>query len=64
LSIVDLRRTHKIENAQMASPCGWTPFDGMTVTGWPAATIVRGKLVMRDGEILGPPIGRPVSFRS
>jgi dihydroorotase len=63
-SIVDLARVQKIENAQMATQCGWTPFDGVTVTGWPVATVVRGHVVMRDGELLGPPVGRPISFRS
>jgi len=63
-SIVDLGRAQKIENAQMATQCGWTPFDGVIVTGWPVATIVRGHLVMRDGEILDPPAGKPITFRS
>jgi len=63
-SIVDLRRSQKIENAQMATKCGWTPFDGLTVAGWPVATIIRGRTVMRDAEVLGAPSGRPVAFRS
>ncbi len=63
-SIVDLARVQKIENAQMATQCGWTPFDGVTVTGWPVATIVRGQMVMREGEIVAPPVGRPIAFRS
>jgi dihydroorotase len=63
-SIVDLARVQKIESARMATQCGWTPFDGVNVTGWPVATIVRGHLVMRDGEILGAPAGKPINFRS
>jgi dihydroorotase len=62
-SIVDLRAAHKIENAQMASPCGWTPFDGLTVTGRPAATIIRGQIAMRDGALVGLPSGREIGFR-
>ncbi len=52
-----------IEDSWIVSPCGWTPFDGMRVTGWPQATIVRGTVVMRDGEVLGAPSGRLVRFR-
>jgi dihydroorotase len=52
----------RIENAQIASPCGWTPFDGVRVTGWPMATIVRGNLVMRDGALVQSLAGRPVGF--
>jgi dihydroorotase len=63
-SIVDLAATRTISTGWIASPCGWTPFDGQTVTGWPAATIVRGQIVMRDDAILGAPAGRAVTFRS
>jgi len=62
-SIVDLAARRKIENGQMATQCGWTPFDGVWVTGWPAATILRGEIVMRDGEVIGAPGGRGISFR-
>jgi dihydroorotase len=63
-SIVDLKHLQKISNAMIVSQCGWTPFDGVTVTGWPTATIIRGEVVMRDGEIFGPPLGMPIQFRS
>jgi dihydroorotase len=63
-SIVDLARRETIENSNLATPCGWSPFDGARITGWPIATIIRGKIVMRDGEILRPFAGRPVGFRS
>lgn len=61
-TLVDLKRQETITNQWIASRVGWTPFDGMKVRGWPVATIVRGHVVMRDGELLGQPIGRPVSF--
>jgi dihydroorotase len=62
LTLVDLAARRTIRAADMASPCGWTPFDGMAVTGWPVATVVRGSVVMRDGAVLGAPTGRPVAF--
>jgi dihydroorotase len=62
-SLVDLKQTHIISNAEMATQCGWTPFDGIKITGMPRATIIRGHLAMRDGEILGAPEGRPITFR-
>jgi dihydroorotase len=61
-TIVDLRRKRRIEESWIASPCGWTPFAGMTVTGWPAMTIVRGAVVMRDDAVLGEPQGKLVRF--
>ena len=62
-TIVDLNRKHMIADAQMASKCGWTPFDGDTVTGWPIGTIIRGRRVMWEGEILGDAAGAPVRFQ-
>lgn len=62
-TLVDMRRQRRIEESWIASPCGWTPFAGMNITGWPVATIVRGRAVMREDEVLGRPTGRLVRFR-
>jgi dihydroorotase len=64
LTVIDLQKKETITNKWIASRCGWTPFDGMRVTGWPVMTIVGGSIVMRDSEILGAPIGKPVRFFS
>ena len=62
LTVVDMRRRETITNAWMASRAGWTPYDGMSVTGWPVGTIVRGHTVMWDGELAAPAQGEPVRF--
>jgi dihydroorotase len=62
LTIVDLKRTETITNAWVESRVRWTPYDGKRVTGWPVGTIVRGRRVMWQGEILGPAGGEPVAF--
>jgi len=51
-----------IENKWIASRCGWTPFDGVTVTGFPVGTIVRGETVMWEGALAGTPQGQPLKF--
>lgn len=61
-TIVDLRRKHTIRNADVQSRAGWTPYDGVEVTGWPIGTIIRGARVMWEGKILGPAHGQPVRF--
>jgi dihydroorotase len=61
-TVVDLKAKKTITNDMIASKCGWTPFDGMNVTGWPIATVIRGNIVMRNGEAQGTQIGRPVRF--
>lgn len=62
LTLVDLAARRTIRAADQATRVGWTPFDGKEVTGWPIATVVRGHLVMRDGALVGAPVGRPVRF--
>lgn len=61
-SIVDLKRVRTIENKWIASRCGWTPFDGVSVTGWPIMTMIRGSLVMRDDQLINQPQGQPIRF--
>ena len=63
LTLVDMQARRTIEAARMASPSGWTPFDGMQVTGWPVATIVRGTVAMRDGALVGAASGRAAIFQ-
>jgi dihydroorotase len=62
LTVVDMKRRATITNDWIASLSGWTPYDGKGVTGWPVGTIVRGRRVMWEGEILGAAAGAPVSF--
>ncbi|MCF4165972.1 dihydroorotase [Zavarzinia compransoris] len=62
LTLVDLAATREITGDWLASRCGWSPFEGMSVTGWPMATIIRGHIVMRDGEVPGPALGEPLRF--
>ena len=62
LTLVDLKARRRIESAWLASPCGWSPFEGMLVTGWPISTIVRGTIVMRNDEVLGVPAGKLAQF--
>jgi dihydroorotase len=61
-TIVDLKRRQTIRNNWIASRCGWSPYDGVDVTGWPIGTIVRGCRVMWEGSLSGPSRGQAVSF--
>ncbi|MBM6578821.1 dihydroorotase [Microvirga sp. BT689] len=61
-TVVDLKRTETITNDWIASKCGWTPYDGKKVTGWPIGTIVRGNVVMWDGSLETPSQGEVVRF--
>ncbi len=61
-TIVDLNREQTITHSMIASKSAWTPYDNVKVKGWPIATIVRGHVVMRDGQTIGSPLGEPVVF--
>lgn len=62
LTIVDLKRRETITDSWVASRAGWTPYDGMAVTGWPVGTFVRGNRVMWENELLSPGKGEAVRF--
>jgi dihydroorotase len=61
-TIVDLKRRETITNQWIASKCGWTPYDGVTVQGWPVGTILRGHRVMWEGELIDAARGEAVRF--
>ncbi len=51
LVLVDLDNYRPVIGAQMASKCGWSPFEGWNLTGWPVVTIVGGKVVFENGKL-------------
>jgi dihydroorotase len=62
ITAVDLKRRATIKNADVASRAGWTPYDGVTVTGWPVGTVIRGRKAMWEGELTAPGVGERVRF--
>ncbi|WP_445492140.1 dihydroorotase [Rhodopseudomonas sp. RCAM05734] len=61
-TVVDMKRSETITNDWVASKAGWTPYDGVKVTGWPVGTFVRGNRVMWQGELVTPAQGETVRF--
>ncbi len=55
IAIWDPGRTVTITDAAMHDRTGFTPFAGMTVTGWPERVIRRGEEIVADGERLAAP---------
>jgi dihydroorotase-like cyclic amidohydrolase len=51
--IVDTKAKWKINNNELLTACGWSPFEGMEVTGIPVLSTVRGTLTLDDGEVVG-----------
>jgi dihydropyrimidinase len=55
LAIWDPTLTRTVANADLHHAADHTPYEGMTLTGWPVSTLVRGALVMHDGRLLAKP---------
>lgn len=49
LVLVDMNRTQTIRNEEQETKCGWSPWHGTPLTGWPVHTWVMGHHVYRDG---------------
>ena len=52
LVIVDLEKKSTLSNDDQNTACGWTPYDGMDVQGLPVMSIIRGNVVMDEGQVL------------
>lgn len=61
-TVVDLKLRRTIKNSWIVSKCGWTPYDGVKVTGWPMMTILKGDVIMREDQLIGDPRGGAFQF--
>ena len=62
LTIVDMNKTKKVLNKDMKTKCGWTPFNGMKLKGWPVGTIINGKAAFWNNKINRSVFGNPITF--
>jgi dihydroorotase len=62
LVLVDFARTEEIRNERQVTKCGWSPWHGTKLTGWPVRTWVMGREVYRDGHFVAEGGGREAQF--
>jgi dihydroorotase len=62
LTAVDLGLTREVAESKLKSRCGWSPFTGMRLKGWPRLAVIGGRVAMRDDEVTANPSGTPVRF--
>ena len=60
LVLVDLAMQDTIEAKKLHNKNTLNPYEGWKVQGIPITTILRGQVIMRDREIIGPPRGELV----
>lgn len=53
--VVDMEKEKTFSREDIKSKCPYSPYLGMTLKGWPVMTMVRGKIVAKDGEICVSP---------
>jgi len=62
LAIVDPHTSYVFDRSMVASRCGWSPYEGETLTGRVVHTVLRGHLAVRDGELASHPTGVVARF--
>jgi dihydroorotase len=55
IAVVDLDEFFEIRDEDVLSKIGWTPYAGQRVRGRVGTTLVRGRVVYRDGTVVGSP---------
>ena len=53
ITVIDLDRKWVVDESKLETKPKWTPFDGEELHGKAVMTIVRGRVVMEDGRIVG-----------
>ncbi len=57
ITIVDMDQEGVIDATRLHSKNRPIPWDGWKIKGVPVCTVVRGHVQMRDGEVIGKPMG-------
>ncbi|MCL2337496.1 MAG: amidohydrolase family protein [Firmicutes bacterium] len=58
LVVVDLDKAVTVDHKNLASAGDFSLYDGEVLKGWPVMTIKNGKLVVKDGQLVGQSQGR------
>jgi dihydroorotase len=64
VTLVDPSVTENLPPAWLRSRAGRSPFEGIPLAGWPVTTVLRGQIVYNQHQLVGSPIGQPLTFSS
>lgn len=62
LVLVDMAMEREVRNEDQHCKCGWTPWHGTRLQGWPVRTWVGGRTVFADGHVATEPGGEEIVF--
>jgi dihydroorotase len=51
LVVVDLNKRQAVRHEDLMTKCGWSPYEGKILKGWPVTTVVNGNVVYDNGKI-------------
>lgn len=62
LVLVDLDKRQVVRSVDQLTKCGWSPWEGVELVGWPVRTLVSGRTVFLDGRVDDEARGAEVLF--
>ena len=62
LVLVDMAMDRTVRNVEQVTKCGWSPWAGERLRGWPVRTWVGGRTVFAGGKAETRPAGGEIAF--
>ncbi len=62
LVLVDMEMERPVRNEEQRTKCGWSPWHGTLLKGWPVRTWVGGRTVFAERRVTTEPLGRELVF--
>lgn len=62
LVLVDLNEYRPVLREELQTKCGWSPYEGWNLTGWPVMTVVGGQVVYNRGQFDDTVRGKALTF--
>lgn len=62
LTLLDMGKTKAVRDDRLFTRCGWSPYNGLALKGWPAMTMVNGTVVFDGEQVLEGSRGKKVEY--
>lgn len=62
LTVIDMNEKKIITKKLILSKCGWSPYEGMELKGWPVMTFVNGNLIYNNNTINKNIKGKEINY--
>ncbi len=63
LVLVDLETAQPVRREELLTKCGWSPFEGWELVGWPQLTLVGGQIAFKEGHVIPSTRGTALKYR-